>query len=205
MNIDDNCFISIACREESLGEDQVWAEFNEEKKYLFNDTVLDLILKFSGLPNADFSAQISNASNEERIRLKSIMKKITELQEELIRMPLFFSYLHELSDQLEKVKQTIAGSSVFAMPLKGRAKGPPRYPDIVRTWIVKVIDLAKGDPLKTDILISFFWPGGEFDKWIQIKSNGRWGGPQRSKMSEPLSIRSEAIKWLHSFKNQQKE
>lgn len=183
-----------------------WEEFEISKKNLFADPLVGMeFLKLQ------VSADLHSKAFQRQAKTR---KEIQKFQKQVIQ----FSSLIGVPDIVSPFLPTLLGPQLVALQLTleealyqpsepndeddvvSKKAGPREYPEWLQYWIFVTIDSAKRDALKLQILVKFFSPKGEFDRWIREKSKNVLRGPLKRTGDAIIGSQDEDFKWLNDLK-----
>lgn len=157
-----------------------------------------------------FPEDVLKAERRESAAIRNSLKLTSELKTEL-NFITFRIDRKKANAILGTLIEILEGAHIAEQVLEAGApdskkkRGPRPYPRRLSQWIVDTIELAKSDAKKLSVLIEFFRPKGEFDKWLGKTSKGVWQGPSKKKTKGIADSFESDLKWLNDFKKSQKK
>lgn len=192
-----------------------WPWFEDAKWVLFNDSKYESYLKIHSMDFVAFGAERRLIIDCLEQSLKNLNASIESLKpifanpedsqwrRDVSEAAKFKTALEQIASELFKKIEHENRFNDSEMPkFKGHSGRPPKYPPLISQWIYEVIEKAKNDGEKLDILYNFFVPESEFDKWLKEKTKGKMGGPRWEPKQDGHEISNlEKWNWLNAIKS----
>lgn len=182
----------------------MWPELEELKAKLNSKKMRLVISLISKIDRGEFTGSEDKRRKSFAKRFDAWIKQMDEIEVFLKDSVPFGS--HDSRDLLLQFKDTKKSVSEYLTKYQNEEiglterSGPKEYPTYLAWEIYKLLDSAKGDSSKLKVLIEYFSPNGEFDKWISSTTGGRLRGPKRSHRLDEVASYEDDRKWLNDFK-----